>query len=32
MKHKRKIPVMIVTYLYDDSTGKLRMLIRFIWM
>lgn len=32
MSDKRKIPVMIVTYLYDKRTGKFTVLIKFILM
>lgn len=32
MSDKRKIPVMIVTYLYDKHTGKLTILIKVILM
>lgn len=27
-----KIPVMIVTYIFDKRTGKIAMIIRIIWM
>lgn len=28
--NKRKIPVLIVTYLYDQSTGKLTIILKFV--